>query len=112
MAQTVNRGEIWMFVFAAPNKRRPVLVLTRSSLVGRLRDVVVASITSTLHGTAVEVPVGIDEGLKHPSAVNLVNLQTVPRADLHQYVGSLSPEKMHEVCRALIVSAGCEPGGS
>lgn len=33
MARRVSRGEIWTFQFAAPDKRRPVLVLTRQEVV-------------------------------------------------------------------------------
>jgi len=45
--------------------------------------------------------------LKHPSAVNLDHVQTVERARLVGYVGSLPPAKMHSVCRALAIATGC-----
>ncbi len=109
MATEFHRGEIWMHTFAPPDKRRPVLVLSRPSLLAsRLHQVTVCSITSTLRGGAMEVEIGIAEGLKQPSSVNLINLQTVPRSTLRQYVGALSPEKMREVCRALIRAVGCD----
>jgi mRNA interferase MazF len=68
----------------------------------------VAPITSTIHGAPSEVLVGTAEGLKHDSAVNLDHVQTVERARLEGYVGSLGPEKMREVCRALSVATGCD----
>jgi mRNA interferase MazF len=109
MAPILRRGEIWMCAFAAPNKRRPVLVLSRPQLLlERLHQVTVALITSTRRSVSLEVQIGPDEGLKHSCAVNLVNIYTVPRADLRRYVGSLSPERMREVCRALIRALGCD----
>lgn len=43
----VNRGEIWQFEFDQPNKRRPVLILTRQEILGHLHGVTVAPITTT-----------------------------------------------------------------
>ena len=107
MAARVNRGEIWLYAFRSPDKRRPVLVLSRQEVLGLLHTAMVAPITSTLRGAPSEVPVGVDEGLKHPSAVNLDHLQTVEQARLSRFVGSLSPAKMREVCRALAIATGC-----
>ena len=107
MASQLNRGEIWMYTFAPPNKRRPVLVLTRQEVIGMLHTVMVAPITSTIHGAPSEVIVGIDEGLKKDSAINLDHVQTVEKARLKRFVGSVSPEKMTAVCRALNLATGC-----
>src|SRR5437870_947188 len=96
-----------MYRFKAPDKRRPVLVLTRPEVIGLLQTVMVAPITSTIYGAPSEVVVGTDEGLKHPSAVNLDHVQTVVRARLVGYVGSLQDAKMRSVCRALGIATGC-----
>jgi mRNA interferase MazF len=103
----VHRGEIWFHSFAPPDKRRPVLVLSREGVLPLIRTVIVAPITSSIRGLPSEVQVGIEEGLKHPSAVNLDHVQTVEQRDLRQFVGSLGPEKMEAVCRALNVATGC-----
>lgn len=107
MAVRLNRGEIWMYSFAPPDKRRPVLVLTRQEVIGMLRTVMVAPITSTIHGAPSEVIVGVDEGLKHDSAINLDHVQTVEQARLHKFVGTVGPEKMTAVCKALWIATGC-----
>ena len=107
MARSVNRSEIWMYRFKAPDKRRPVLVLTRQEVIGLLHTVMVAPITSTFYGAPSEVPVGPEEGLKHRSAVNLDHVQTVERARLVAYVGAVHASKMQSVCRALAVATGC-----
>lgn len=107
MARTVNRGEIWMYRFQAPDKRRPVLVLSRQEVIPLLHTVMVAPVTSTRRGAPSEVAVGVDEGLKHPSAVNLDHVQTVERSRLTAYVGTVSADTMNEVCRALAIAMGC-----
>ena len=107
MAVGVIRGEIWMYTFKAPDKQRPVLILTRQEVIPLLHTVMVAPITSTIHGAPSEVIVGIDEGLKHDSAVNLDHVQTVEKSQLDKRLGSLSEAKMKQVCRALGIAAGC-----
>ena len=103
----VTRGEIWLYTFKAPDKRRPVLVLTRQEVIGLLATVMVAPITSSIRGAPSEVLVGIEEGLKGPSAVNLDHVQTVEQRLLERHVGMVSPAKMNAVCRALLIATGC-----
>jgi mRNA interferase MazF len=107
MARTVNRGEIWQYRFKPPDKRRPVLVLSRAVVIPLLHTVMVAPVTSTRRGSPSEVPVGISEGLKHDSAVNLDHVQTIERADLVSFVGSLNEAQMRRVCQALAIATGC-----
>ena len=104
----LKRGEVWLYEFGRPDKRRPVLVLSRQQVIGLLHTVMVAPITSTIHGAPSEVVVGVDEGLKRDSAVNLDHVQTVEQARLRSYLGSLGPGKMRQVCRALATATGCD----
>ncbi len=107
MARGVTRGDIWMYAFAKPDKKRPVLVISRQSVIPLLRTVMVAPITSTVFGVPSEVLVGIEHGLKHDSAVNLDHIQTVDRSRLTGFIGHLSDDVMDEVCQALAVATGC-----
>lgn len=106
----LKRAEIWLYDFDRPDKRRPVLVLTRQEVIPLLRSVMVAPITSTIRGAPGEVVVGIDAGLEHDSAINLDHVQTVDKKRLRTYVGHLSPETMSRVCRALAIATGCAGG--
>ena len=108
MAREIGRGQVWMYRFRSPDKKRPVLVLTRDEVIPLLQTVMVAPITSTLRGAPSEVALGTPEGLKHHSAVNLDHVQTVERSQLVTYLGHASASKMREVCRALAVAVGCE----
>lgn len=108
MAERLARGQLWMYSFRRPDKRRPVLVLTRQEVIGLLHTVMVAPITSTIHGAPSEVIVGVNEGLKRDSAVNLDHVQTVEKSRLKRYIGTVSTERMAEVCKALTIATGCE----
>jgi mRNA interferase MazF len=102
----IARGEIYQFAFPAPNRRRPVLVLTRQEIIEHLQNVTVAPITTTVRGIPTEVAVGVEHGLRRPSVVNLDNLATVPCAGLRAYVGSVGPEVMARVREALLFALG------
>lgn len=108
MARELRRGEIWRYRFRAPDKTRPVVILSRPDVIALLHTVMVAPVTSTVRGAPSEVLVGVAEGLKHESALNLDHVQTVERARLVGYVGSVGPEKMRAVCRALAIAVACE----
>ena len=82
-------------------------MLTRQEVIELLHTVMVAPITSTIRGAPSEVVVGIEEGLKHDSAVNLDHVQTVEKSRLRRRIAEVSPEKMKAVCRALSIATGC-----
>lgn len=108
MASRVNRGEIRLLRLANPDKRRPVLVLSRPALLEVLDTATVVAITSTLRGTPTEVELGPEEGLKHTSCANLCNVFTVRQDELGTFVGTVGRQKMLAVCRALAIACGCE----
>ena len=108
MARGVRRGDFWLHQFGTPDRRRPVLVLTRDVMASRLHTVTVAPVTSTIRGTPTEVRVGVAQGLKHECVVNLDHVQTVRRTDLHQWLGRLGSGRMFDVCLALNAALGCE----
>jgi mRNA interferase MazF len=108
MASRLNRGEIWLLNLPRPDKRRPVLVLSRPSLIPLLHTVTVAAITSTLRGSPTEVELGLAEGLKQTSCVNLCHVSTVRQQELKQFIGTVGRDKMLEVCRALAIACACE----
>jgi mRNA interferase MazF len=108
VASRLNRAEIWLLDRPRPDRRRPVLIISRPSLIAALHTVTVAAVTSTRRGSPTEVELGVEEGLKGPSCVNLCNVFTVVQADLRRFVGTVGPAKMHAVCRALAIAAACD----
>jgi mRNA interferase MazF len=108
MAQRLERGEIRLYRFAPPDKERPVVILTRGSAIRYLSRVTVAPITSTVRGVPSEVPLGPDDGMKQPCAVNLHNLVTVAQGHIGRRIAQLSENRMQEVCRAMAFALGCD----
>ena len=108
MAGQIARGEIRLYQFPAPDKARPVLVLTRAAAIGYLSRVTIAPLTSTIRGVPSEVVVGPEDGVKQPCAVNLHNVITVAKDGVGRRVAQLGEDRMHEVCRALAFALGCE----
>ena len=103
----MRRGEVRWYTFEPPDKRRPVLILTRNSALAFLGGVTVAPITSTVRDIPTEVFLTTeDDGVPSPCAANLDNVQTVPKHKLGALVATLSAERMAEVERALAFALG------
>jgi mRNA interferase MazF len=112
VASRIVRGDIRLYQFAPPGKRRPVLVLTRDSAIGYLSTVTVAPVTSTIRGIPSEVVLDEEDGMKAPCAVNLHNAVTISQDRLGRRVAQLSSLRMGEICAALRFSLGCDLGPS
>lgn len=108
MAGEIARGDVRLYRFAPPDKRRPVVVLMRDSAIGHLSTVTVAPITSTIRGVPSEVLLDEADGMKAPCIVNLYAIASVPQRLLGRRVAHLSPRRMREVCAAVRFSLGCD----
>lgn len=102
----MKRGEIRWFTFAAPDKRRPVLILTRNSAIPVLNALTVAPLTTTMRAIPTEVFLSRADGVLSDCAVNLDRLQTVPKAQLGALIASLSLDRMVEVQAAIRFALG------
>jgi mRNA interferase MazF len=101
------RGEVRLYRFSAPDKQRPVVVLTRDSALDYLANVTVAPITSSLRGVPSEVLLTAADGMKDTCAINLHNVVTVSKAHLGRRVAILGSERVREICAALNFALGC-----
>lgn len=98
------QGEVWWA--EAEDKRRPVLVVTRSEAVPVLRWIVVAPVTRSVRGIPTEVALGPEQGLRVPCAASFDNLQPARRSLLTERLGGLvSPRPT--ICGALAALADC-----
>ena len=104
----MKRGEIRWYRFAQPDKKRPALILTRSSIIDYLGEVTVAPITSTVRGVRSEAPLGAEDGMKGPCVVNAHNLLTVRKDQVGRRVARLSETRMGSVCGAIAFALGCD----
>ena len=107
MAARLARGDVRLYHFARPDKKRPVVVLTRGSAISYLSTVTVAPITSTIRGVPSEVVLNDEDGMKAPCAVNLHNVVTVSKEHLGRRVAKLNAQRLAEVCAALGFALGC-----
>jgi mRNA interferase MazF len=97
----MRHGEIRWYKFARPDKKRPVLILTRDSVLKYLGEVTVAPITSTVRDIASEVFLSRADGVPQDCAVNCDHLQTVSKARIGALIASLPPAKMADLGRAI-----------
>jgi mRNA interferase MazF len=102
----MKRGEIRWYAFQRPDKNRPVLVLTRDSVLDYLGEVTVAPVTRTIRDIPSEVPLSKSDGLTGDCAINCDHLQTVTKARLGSLVATLSPAKMLQVRSAIAFALG------
>jgi mRNA interferase MazF len=102
---TPRQGDIWWA--EAEDKRRPVLVVTRSEAVPVLTWILVAPVTRTVRRIPTEVQLGPEQGLDSPCAASFDNLQPLRRSFLTERLGHLGVEDRDEICRALAALADC-----
>lgn len=101
----MRRGEVW---WARVDKRRPVVLVSRDEAYDVRALVIVAPVSTTLRGFALEVKVGRAEGLPRSAVVNGDWLVTVPKSDLLERAGVLSAEKLARLDAALSFALGLD----
>lgn len=88
-----------------PKASRVFAVASRQAVIeSRFATIVCAPVYTARHGLASQVAVGVDEGLKHDSALHCDELVSLPKARLTFLVGALSPAKLRELDRALVAA--------
>jgi mRNA interferase MazF len=102
----LKRGEVRWYRFPRPDKNRPVVILTRDSVLEYLGEATVAPITRTVRGIPSEVVLGPEDGLPEPCAVNLDHIQTVARGRLGNLVTTLTGRRMGQIREALLFALG------
>jgi len=93
----MKRGEICSYKFQQPVKSRPVLILTRDSVLEYLGEVTVAPITTTIRDIPSEVLLTKYDGMVKDCAINCDHLQTVAKAKLGTLLATVSRAKMTQV---------------
>jgi mRNA interferase MazF len=100
----MKRGEIRWYKFKAPDKKRPVLILTRDSILEYLGEVTVAPITSTIRDIPSELLLEKSDGMPKACAINFDHIQTVSKRNIGTLITVLSPERLDEVRDAISFS--------
>ena len=101
---TPSQGEIWWA--EAEDKRRPVLIVTRSEAIPVLTWIEVAPVTRTVREIPTEIPLDESHGLRAPCAASFDNMQPIRKTFLTERVGVL-PSPRASICRAMSALADC-----
>ncbi len=97
----MKHGDIRWYKFARPDKKWPVLILTRDSVLEYLNEVTVAPVTGTVRDIPSEVFLTTADGMLRDCAVNCDHLQTVSKGKIGALIASLVPAKMVDVGDAI-----------
>ena len=100
----LSQGDVWWA--EAEDKRRPMLIVTRTEAIPVLTWILVAPVTRTIRGIPTEVNLDIDDGLPSPCVAAFDNLQPIRKTLLTEFIGSI-PQRRSEVRRALSALADC-----
>ncbi len=97
----MKRGEIRWYKFKAPDKKRPVLILTRDSIIKYLGEITVAPVTSTIRDIPSEVLLTRGDGMRKDCAINFDHIQTVSKGKIGSLVATISANKLEKAGEAI-----------
>jgi mRNA interferase MazF len=104
----MKRGELYRVSHPSardPKKHRVFVVVSRQVLIdSRFSTVICAPIYTAYDGLATQVPVGLDEGLKHESSIHCDELVSLPKSALTNYIGALPPARLDALDDALRIA--------
>jgi mRNA interferase MazF len=102
----VKRGEIRWYTFRLPDKRRPVLILTRDSVIDRLNEIIVVPATRTIRGLTTEVVLTVDDGMPAACPLSFDHVSLAQRSRIGPVVCDLAGARWDEVREALLIACG------
>lgn len=97
----MKRGEVRWYTFKQPDKRRPVVILSRSSVIEYLGEVTIAPITTTIRDIPSEVSLSQADHMQRACAINCDHIQTVSKGKVGGLITMLSFEKLDELKQAV-----------
>jgi len=98
----MKRGEIRWYKFQSPDKKRPVLILTRDSILEYLGEVTIAPITTTIRNISSEVFLSKSNGMPRDCVINFDHIQTVSKGRIGSLIKTISLEKRKQVREAIL----------
>ena len=98
----MRRREIRWYKFKATDKKRPILILTRDSILEYLGEVTAAPITTTIRDIPSEVFLSKNDGMLTDCAINFDHIQTLSKGKIGSLIATLSPEKLEQARKAIL----------
>jgi mRNA interferase MazF len=110
-----RRGDLWLVALGAvragePGEHRPAVIVSVDEILAGVDDelVVVVPVSSSLASTALRPVVSPDDGVDTPSVAVCRSVRAVARSRLLERLGTLTPDTMRHVERALAMILGIE----
>ena len=104
----MKRGELYRVANPSardPKKSRVFVIVSRQVVIeSRFSTIICAPIYSAYDGLSTQVPVGVEQGLKHDSSIHCDELVSLPKSVLTNFVGTLSEQKVHALNQALALA--------
>lgn len=97
----MQRGEIRWYTFKKPDKKRPVLILSRSSIIDYMGEVTVAPVTTTIREIPSEICLSLTDGMPRDCAINFDHIQTVAKGKIGSLIATLHANKKNEIKDAI-----------
>ena len=97
----MKRGEVRWYKFKNPDKKRPIVILTRDAILEYLGEVTIAPITSTIRNIPSEVLLSTEDGMKNDCAINCDHIQTVSKSKVGSLITTLSNDKLTDLRSAI-----------
>ena len=102
----MKRGEVWWADLPPPDRRRPVVLLSRDSAYDVRSLVTIAPVTTRIRGIRAEVLLGPEDGLSRQCVVNLDNINTIAKDKLQRVITELGQDKIGAVDEAIHFALG------
>lgn len=93
----MRRGDVRWYKFDRPDKSRPVVILTRDSIIPHIGEVSAAPVTSTIRDIPSEVLLDRKDGVAKECAINCDHLQTIAKSRIGPLLTRLSNDRMREI---------------
>ena len=92
-----------------PKKYRVFVIVSRQVLIdSKFSAIICAPIFSNYSGISTQVPIDINEGLKHNSCIYCDELVSIPKRMLTDYIGTLASGKLEELNTSLRIALEIE----
>lgn len=101
----VNRGEVWWA--ATETGRRPVMVLSRQSVIPHMQRLVVVPATTNRRGIPSELDLDEDDGMPRECVLAFDNITHMSKSRLLKRICTIHGERLDEACRTLAITTGC-----
>ena len=110
----MRRGELYRVSKSStqdPKTYRVFVVVSRQVLIdSSYSTAICAPVYSSFDGLSTQVPVGVEEGLKHNSSIHCDGLISIPKSALTHFIGTLPISKIHALDRALAIALSLPEG--